>query len=137
MLLGEGALGITGNPSSHYTLIEGTCNSCHMGENANHTFEPDVDRCVACHADAEDFDLNGRQTEVEELLAQIRPLLVSAGILDNELDPEGFRSVDGVFPEEVANAMWNYVMVQEDQSHGVHNSAYTMAMLEYALEVLQ
>jgi hypothetical protein len=137
MLLGEGALGVTGSPSSHYNLIEGTCTSCHMGEEGNHTFEPDVDRCVGCHTDAEDFNIGDQQTEVEDLLAQIRPLLVTAGILDDALDPEGFRSVDGVFPEDVANAMWNYVMVQEDQSHGVHNPGYTKAMLEYALQVLQ
>jgi hypothetical protein len=137
MLLGEGALGITGSASPHYQLVEETCVGCHMGENRNHTFEPEVERCQSCHADLDTFDRNSVQTETEELLAQIRPLLVSAGILDNELDPEGFRSVDGTFPEEVANAMWNYVMVQEDQSMGVHNPAYTKAMLEYALEVLQ
>lgn len=137
MLLGEGALGVTGSASPHYSLVEETCVGCHMGENYNHTFEPDLDNCQGCHADLDTFDRNGVQTEIEELLAQIRPLLVSAGILDNDLDPEGFRSVDGTFSEEVANAMWNYVMVQEDQSMGVHNPSYAKAMLEYALEVLQ
>jgi hypothetical protein len=139
MLLGEGALGVTGNASIHYQVTD-TCVGCHMGENRNHTFEPDLDNCQSCHADLDTFDRNGVQTETEELLAQIRPLLVSAGIIDPTLepdDPESFRSVDGTFPEEVANAMWNYVMVQEDQSMGVHNPAYTKAMLEYALEVLQ
>ncbi len=137
MLLGEGALGISGTESVHYQLVENTCVGCHMGDSSNHTFEPEVDRCTSCHADLDTFDHNGVQTETAELLAQIRPLLVSAGILDNELDPEGFRSVDDTFPEEVVNAMWNYVMVQEDQSMGIHNPAYTKAMLEYALDVLQ
>ncbi len=137
MLLGEGALGVTGSPSVHYQVVGDTCVGCHMGGERNHTFEPDVARCQACHADLESFDRNEVQTETQELLDQIRPLLIDAGIIDLELDAEGFRSVDGPFPEEVANAMWNYVMVIEDQSMGVHNPVYTKAMLEYALEVLQ
>ena len=36
-------------------------------------------------------------------------------------------------PEAVANAMWNYKFVTYDQSMGVHNSAYTKALLEAAL----
>jgi len=137
MLLGEGALGLTGNASIHYQAVDNTCVGCHMGEGRNHTFEPDLANCQACHADLDTFDRNGVQTETAELLAEIRPLLVSAGILDNDRDPEGNRSFDAVFPEEVANAMWNYMFVLEDQSMGVHNPAYTKAMLEYALEVLQ
>jgi hypothetical protein len=35
--------------------------------------------------------------------------------------------------ETVASAMWNYKFVVEDQSMGVHNSAYTKALLEQAL----
>lgn len=133
MLLGIGGLGgVTGSPSSHYQLVENTCVGCHMGDERNHTYEPEVERCQACHADAEDFDMNGVQTEVEEMLAQVAELLIASGIMNEE-----GRSIPGAWPEEVAAAMWNYKFVEEDQSHGVHNSAYTKALLEYALEVLQ
>jgi len=40
-------------------------------------------------------------------------------------------------PEEVANAMWNYKFVEEDQSMGVHNSAYTKALLQQALDAMK
>ena len=132
MLLGEGGLGVTGSPSTHYSAVENTCVTCHMGEEANHTYLPDVARCQACHASAEDFDVNGVQTEVTAMLAEVHELLIASGIMNEE-----GRSIPGVYPEEVAAAMWNYKLVEYDQSMGVHNSAYTKALLEAALAALK
>lgn len=42
----------------------------------------------------------------------------------------------GSFPEEVANAMWNYIFVVEDNSMGVHNLDYARALLQYGLDNL-
>jgi hypothetical protein len=42
-----------------------------------------------------------------------------------------------VYPEAVAAAMWNYKLVEYDQSLGVHNSSYAIALLEAAKEGLQ
>jgi len=39
--------------------------------------------------------------------------------------------------EEVADAMWNYNFVVEDNSKGVHNSAFTKALLQQALDVMK
>ncbi|OGT28701.1 MAG: hypothetical protein A2Z17_07225 [Gammaproteobacteria bacterium RBG_16_66_13] len=132
MLLGEGGLGVTGKPSTHYTAVENTCVTCHMGEEANHTYLPAVERCQACHADAEDFDINGVQTEITAMLAEVHELLVASGIMNEE-----GRSIAGVYPEAVAQAMWNYKLVEYDASMGVHNSAYARALLEAALEALK
>jgi hypothetical protein len=138
MLLGEGGVLVDGNPSPHYLLVEDACVTCHMGEQRNHTYEPDVDNCTTCHTDIDDFDLNGAQTEIEEMLAEVRPLLIAAGILDEELSGEdGWRAVPGSYPEEVAAAMWNVVFVVEDQSMGVHNPSFSKALLEQAIEALQ
>ena len=149
MLLGEGGLGVTGSPSTHYAAVENTCVTCHLGEDANHTYLPDVDRCVACHADAEDFDINGVQTEVTAMLEELHTLLVDAKLLNPETDLWGVYdpatatwsnpSADAplTVTEAVANAMWNYKFVTYDQSMGVHNSAYAKAMLEAALEAMK
>ena len=60
MLLGIGGAGeVEGKASSHYAMVENTCVGCHLGENDNHLFEPTVAACTDCHADAEDFDING------------------------------------------------------------------------------
>ena len=149
MLLGEGGLGVTGSPSTHYTAVENTCVTCHMGDERSHTYLPEVGRCQACHADAEDFDVNGVQTEVTEMLEELHGIFVEENLLNPETDLWGIYdpaagtwsnpSADAplTVPEAVANAMWNYKFVTYDQSMGVHNAAYTKAMLESALAAMQ
>ncbi|MDH3307965.1 MAG: hypothetical protein OEO77_10655 [Acidimicrobiia bacterium] len=134
MLLGEGGLLASGSESVHYQVVEEACVSCHMGEEYNHTFEPDLANCQGCHADLDTFDRNGVQTEITALMEEVKALLVEAGIMD--LETGDGRSFTGVYPEAVAGAMWNYVYVMEDQSMGVHNPAYTKALLEAAKTAL-
>jgi hypothetical protein len=133
MLLGiGGGGGVEGSPSAHYSMVENTCVSCHLGEGDDHTFEPSVAACTACHADAEDFDINGVQTEVQAMLDELEEALVAKGMLDEEGEP-----VVGSYPEAEAAALWNWIYItHEDKSLGVHNSAYTEALLEAAFEAM-
>ena len=133
MLLGiAGAGDVEGSPSAHASMVEDTCVSCHMGEGDVHTFEPDVAACLGCHADAEDFDINGLQTEVEELAAELGEKLEAAGLLH-----EGHPN-PGTFPAEQTQAAWNWIYIAlEDKSLGVHNPAYTIALLEASLEAFK
>jgi hypothetical protein len=154
MLLGEGGLGTTGKPSAHYEMVEDTCVACHMGEEFNHTYLPDVARCQACHADATNFDINGAQTEIQALVEELHTLFVEKkltnpdevanpdhlwGIYDPATDKWSNPSANAplTVPEAVANAMWNYKFVTYDKSMGAHNSAYTKALLEAALETMK
>ncbi len=132
MLLGLGGAGVEGSPSAHSSMVEDTCVSCHVGEANDHSMEPSVSACTGCHADAEDFDINGVQTEVEELAAEVGELLEAKGLLhDGHPNP-------GTYPEAEAQAAWNWILISlEDGSNGVHNSSFTKAMLEAALEALQ
>ena len=133
MLLGvAGAGDVEGSPSIHYQMVEDTCVACHMGENRVHTYEPDVAVCQACHADAENFDINGVQTEVQAMLDELEAGLIALGWLDEE----GHPTVDFV-PEAEAAALWNWIYVaHEDKSLGVHNPAYTKALLQAGLDAL-
>jgi hypothetical protein len=133
MLLGEGGLGVAGEPSVHYEMVENTCVACHMGEERSHTYEPEVERCVACHDDAENFDMDGVQTDVAAMLEELRAAFIAEGMMDPET---GLWIAPATYPEAVANAMWNYGFVVEDQSMGVHNSGYTMDLLQAALDAL-
>jgi hypothetical protein len=149
MLLGEGGAGVTGSPSPHYAGVTDTCVGCHMGEESNHTYLPEVERCVACHADAEDFDVNGVQTEVQAMLDELHGIFVDEKLLNPETDLWGIYdpatatwsnpSADAplTVSEAVGNAMWNYKFVTYDQSMGVHNSKFAKAMLEAALEAMK
>jgi hypothetical protein len=136
MLLGvNGAGGVEGKPSAHYSMVEDTCVTCHMGgpgADANHSFTPNVATCTTCHADATDFDINGVQTEVEGKLEEVKAALQAKGLLDDT-----GTIVVGDYPEAQAAALWNYLFVEEDKSMGVHNSTYANAMLDAALEALK
>jgi hypothetical protein len=149
MLLGEGGLGVEGKPSTHYAAVDDTCVNCHMGDEFNHTYQPAVERCQACHTDAENFDMNGVQTEVAAMLEELHGIFVEKKLLNPETDLWGiYDSATGTFvnpsadnplvvPEDVANAMWNYKLATYDASNGVHNASYTKAMLESALETMK
>jgi hypothetical protein len=135
MLLSEGGLGgVSGSPSPHYKIVENTCVACHMGDERNHTYLPAVARCQACHEGAEDFDVNGVQTEVRAMVEELHAIFVERGMLDPETD---LWIVPATYPEAVANAMWNYKFVVYDQSMGVHNTAFTKALLQQALDALK
>jgi hypothetical protein len=141
MLLGEGGFGITGEASPHYNAAEDGCVTCHMGETQNHEFEPTLANCQSCHEGLETFDRNGVQTDIEALLEEVKTLLIQAGIMQADYEEDGEieqnRSIAGTYPAEVAGAMWNYMFVLEDQSHGVHNPAFAEALLEAAKAALE
>jgi hypothetical protein len=130
MLLGIGGEGAEGSPAAHYSMVQDTCAACHLGESDNHTFLPSVSACTGCHADAENFDINGTQTEVAESLEELKTALVDKGMWNEEED----EPVVGVYPEADAAALWNYVYIaHEDKSMGVHNPSYTRALIEASL----
>jgi hypothetical protein len=135
MLLGIGGAGdVKGSPSAHALFVPDTCVHCHLGENRNHSFEPSVSACTICHSDAKNFDMNGVQTEVEELIAELGELLKAKGLLDEE----GEHPVVGTYTAAEASALWNYILIVfEDGSLGVHNSIYTEALLDASLAALQ
>jgi len=117
-----------------------SCVSCHMGEpndnDGQHTMKPTLNKCLDCHSSATSFDVNGVQTEVANLLQELEDLLITKGIL--EVSPwGGIDLVTGDHPVGVAEAYWNWEFVHQDGSHGVHNPAYTKALLKNSIASLQ
>ncbi len=153
MLLGIGGAGdVIGVPSAHSVslLVKNTCVTCHIGENDNHTFEAVEDSCTGCHPDADGFDINGLQTEVEALIAELGDLLVAKGLLAAETEYEigedgvieevvvGYHPVVGTYTAAESSALWNYIMIEiEDGSLGVHNPTYTKDLLNASIAALQ
>lgn len=141
MLLGEGGLDVPGRESPHYTDTDDGCVTCHMGEERNHTYQPDVERCQACHEGLETFDNEGIQTEVQALLDEVKALLINSGIMRADYEEEGEiehdRSIEGEYPREVVAAMWNYMFVLNDDSRGVHNPDFALALLRSAKASLE
>jgi hypothetical protein len=82
--------------------------------------------------------VNGVQTEVTAMVEELHTIFVDKGMLDPETDLWiASTSAPATYPEAVVQAMWNYKFVVYDQSMGAHNSAYTKALLQQALDALK
>jgi hypothetical protein len=140
VMMGVGGAGpeAEGSPSSHYSMVENTCVSCHIADGSAHTFAPTVAGCTGCHADIEDFDFSGLQTEVEEKLNTLLGHLVDNGLMAVEEGEPHPVPQTGVFPAEQTQAAWNYILLSyEDHSYGIHNPAYTRALLDWSISVFE
>jgi len=111
------------------------CVSCHMHSGGTgtggHTWMVGVEACTGCHTGLTDFDYNGVESEIEELLADLGVALTTAEMLD----AEGHPVAPVTYQADSVGALWNYLLVEEDRSHGIHNPAYAKALLEASLEV--
>lgn len=124
-----------GKPSGHYTMVENTCVACHMGEQDVHTFEAQLGSCVACHADAENFDVNGFVTDFDAKYAELEAALLAKGMI---VEQDGaYVTVPGTYETGPAEALFFYNLVYQDGSQGIHNPTYFTALLDAALEALK
>lgn len=103
-----------------------------------------TEACASCHGDIEDFDFGGAdydldgvvegvQTEIADMLHDLGMLLPPVG------DPHiGLHdSTDGYDTPEYRRAVYNYLFVEEDGSHGVHNPKYAAAILRASIDDLK
>jgi len=147
------------NEHAHDTWNEDSCVTCHMYRKDyessdspalwGHNFEPRFERCITCHSNFQD------ETEfwvwVEDYEAEIDVLLqafVDAWPAEwkDVTDPENpvleNRDTDpptnaGPAREDAVGAayraaLWNYVLILNDASHGIHNPTFTISLLEEA-----
>jgi hypothetical protein len=159
-------------PTSSKHLEMASCTGCHMaafGENefededgelddfaqGGHSFIPSVKACNDCHGTTDtNFNYGGVQTEVHEMLVELRDLLVEAGVVElgeeelyelNEetgeielvVHVEGYHPVPGTYPMIQVQAFFNWVGLEEDRSMGVHNPKYVKALLRNSIEAME
>ena len=112
-----------------------SCTSCHMGEpsgiNGNHTWIPTTEACTQCHGDTAPGPVTGLEEGMETLFA----LLEEKGVLEKDEEGE-VGIVSGVYPTLTAEATWNYLLIVEDQSNGVHNPNYAKALIQNSIDAL-
>lgn len=146
--------------SAHTNTATDGCNDCHMqgGNNifvGGHSFKmEDEDKgfendegcnIPACHdgsmdgltRDADiDMDWDGTiedvQTEITGLLDSLHLLLENAGLVDAGGHPISQTVADA----DTAGAIWNFLYVEEDQSHGIHNTDYSVGLLRSAINYM-
>jgi hypothetical protein len=132
---------------------QASCATCHMAEgegteNGGHTWrianedgsKVNLTACKKCHTGITSTDLNGRQTEIVGLLAQLKAKLVDMKLLNGETDLAlPYNKEPGKMSEwstKEAGAFFNYKMIEEDRSEGVHNYKYIKALLVNSLAAL-
>jgi len=123
-----------------------TCPTCHMAEavgdrTGGHTLwmadeeEGDnVSGCTAdnCHPNATDFDIDGKQTEIEGLFVELEGLLLNAGFLNATT----LRIIPGKYAQNDLCVIWNWMMVEYDRSMGVHNYKYCRDILQNGINYM-
>ena len=118
-----------------------SCVACHMGEpseadNGGHTWNPTENACLTCHTSGPPSEVAGLQDMRDELLT----LLQTKG-----LDSTGTKYIfnasgglqTGTYPVKVAQAAFNYIMLEEDRSDGVHNPEYAKDLIQNSIDAIQ
>lgn len=120
-----------------------SCVQCHMSasdgdDNGMHSWIKTNEGCVGCHS-------SGIPTEVDGLAAEMVKLAV---LLENVegVDEDGNpvkgivhdgHPQEGTFTIKEAEAAWNYLLVMEDSSNGIHNPKYVKALIKNSIEALE
>ncbi len=81
-----------------------------------------------------DGDIEPVQHEVEGLLEQVAMLLPPVGEPTVNIRDPLWNTEESLLQRKAA---WNYLYVEEDQSHGIHNFQLTVALLKLTKEVLE
>ncbi len=145
--------------SAHRTAVGDTCVTCHMQTVAvgdpsflqagGHTFKVGwsnatnsvdlVAACQNCHGpQVTSFDfplqdyngdgvIEGVQTEVQHLMDKLSTLLPPGGQVQSSL------SIDSTWTRPQLEAAYNWLFVQNDGSHGIHNTAYAVGLLKASI----
>lgn len=135
-------------------LTQASCVGCHMSEFAEndfededgevdqfaqggHSFMPSMKACNDCHdVNQTNFNYSGVQTEVHEMLVELRDQLIALGVVEGN-DEDGYHPHVGTFPTVQVQAFFNWVGLEEDRSLGVHNPKYVKALLRNSIEAME
>ncbi len=134
--------------STHREATEDGCLDCHYKATSQyvvggHSFEMEstvngeevlnTGACAPCHGPVSDFNLGAVQDSVDVLLEDLKANLITAGLLDATTGlPKTVKT-----SADSAGAVWNYRMISDDRSKGVHNPKYVMGLLKSSIQYIQ
>lgn len=134
-----------------HSNLEQSCIQCHMPETENgymkHSFNMDIayieQACGDCHEGAETFNINGFQDEIKSKLATLENAIKDAtgaerinvgGGAFTFIGPDGEAIRD--VSHEVYVATYNWRILMEEGSYGVHNPEYALALIQESYKAL-
>ncbi|OEH85304.1 hypothetical protein BHU72_04205 [Desulfuribacillus stibiiarsenatis] len=144
---GQGGMAIPGVTLPSTVAHSSTpCITCHMPYTnegyKSHTFKADVaninQTCGTCHAGITDFNYNGFQTEITDLLTKVKKAAIEkAGASDLTYaggaftfhDAQGAEIDIKQIPFEAYVGAYNWRLIALDGSGGIHNPQYARSIL--------
>jgi hypothetical protein len=140
--------------SPHATVVDDACVGCHMAnvqthdgyKIGGHSFNM-IDEesgsdlsayCAAeCHPEAEDYNYEGAQTEIEDLLIDLRGRLEDLGVLTftqgSWLPNVPTGDTLKIYDKGLTGALYNFLLIEDDRSEGIHNYDYIKGLLESSI----
>jgi hypothetical protein len=114
-----------------------------------HNFEPRFERCITCHSNfsdeaefwpwVEDYEaeidvllqafVDAWPTEWKDVSDPENPVLENR---DTDPPTNAGPPRDDAVGAAYRAALWNYILVLNDASHGIHNPSFTISLLEEA-----
>ena len=115
-----------------------------MGETTDstdgaHSMAYTENACITCHTSGVPTEVSGFETDLETL----KGILMGLNYINDSgyvLGPDGNNASSTnplIIPVEHAQAIWNYKVLVEDNSDGVHNPKYAKALLSNTIEAMQ
>jgi hypothetical protein len=96
-----------------------------------------VNGCKLCHSSITTINYNGKITTFNTKMATLKALLVARKWIDtNDVILGTSSNVLKIVPASRSGALFNYMMLVHDGSHGIHNPAYTNSMLDASIAEL-
>jgi hypothetical protein len=117
------------------------CNQCHAGVDPVSDFDH-ISVVVSGRPHGGDYDgdgvVNGVQTEVDGVLTNLVTKMFATGMNLNGPGGQAWAgySTNPVVRAVQRNAAWNEWLIQRELSHGVHNTAFTVRLLQWSYTVL-
>lgn len=126
MQLGKGAKDVAGEPSLMWAA-DVRCEGCHTGAESGQ-FRPTSDTCTNCH-DSDYVDIfNDWAKETKE---RIEELKITRADLEQLLkDADKRKRTTAEAWKRYEKALYNFRLVRNDGTHGVHNIEYARAILD-------
>jgi hypothetical protein len=133
----DGCLECHFKETSNYVL-GGHSFNMEYGEGAEEEFNLAGCNVASCHdGDVEDdFNYEGVQDSVEVLLELLKGKLIAVSLIDSSghsFVPAGEDTFRLVGSADSAGAVWNFLLVEEDRSEGVHNRQYIEGLLRSSI----
>ncbi len=143
--------------NSAHTNIENACIVCHMADSPgvemgghvmNVAFDGSLNEAgcssTECHPDGIEDETIAEQEEVHIMLEDLHNRLITLLVSDSAgylLGEDGVNRASSSNPANLsadyAGAFFNFKMIEEDRSGGVHNLKYSKALLTNSLEAIQ